>query len=169
MNNDFYNNYYSHQPSIEDVNESNPGILIRQNERLSDTRPIAERILTQAEEEWVKDFENALYEIYMARQELLIMNFMHYLNEANFGDRPLGLRDLVQHTEVWKWVKASTKISYCLRDGPYVYNYEKANKFILWLVRDLVLNQEDPTMGGSFYVSRVWLNQGDVSWDILWQ
>jgi len=51
MNNDFYNNYYSHQPSIKDDNESNPGILIRQNERLSDTRPIAERILTQAEEE----------------------------------------------------------------------------------------------------------------------
>jgi len=36
--------------------------------------------------------------------------------------------------------------NYCLRDGPYVYNYEKANKFILWLVRDLVLNQEDPTI-----------------------
>jgi len=80
MNNDFYNNYYSHQPSIKDDNESNPGILIRQNERLSDTRPIAERILTQAEEEWVKDL-NALYEIYMARQELLIMNFMHYLKK----------------------------------------------------------------------------------------
>jgi len=80
MNNDFYNNYYSHQPSIKDDNESNAGILIRQNERLSDTRPIAERILTQAEEEWVKDL-NALYEIYMARQELLIMNFMHYLKK----------------------------------------------------------------------------------------